>query len=279
MQRFTSSICWSCPECSHTNAQNILVPELNFMAGKSSDMSTGDWIEIICEECSVAYTGHVWVHASGTEFELEDPRRFSFTGDIPMYEPDEEYFEPADDPYSISREALDQLPKLLGSPSPASDEQFTNRLVFIGAIASLEAYLADTLINAVQSDTEVRRKLLENNNKLGSLPVSALELARDPGALTKRIVQELRGVLYHNLRTVTALYRDAFQLNLAPSKATRDILFQAIEKRHDCVHRNGRDKEGLKLTKFTDDHVRSVISTISATIDHIESELTKDLPF
>ncbi|MEQ8744109.1 hypothetical protein [Parasphingorhabdus sp.] len=279
MQSFTSHAYWTCPECDETNDQQIEVPELNFAAEKSSEMGVDDSTDIVCEHCDTEFSGHVWVNMGETSFEMEEPHKFSFSGDIPMYGPDEYDYDPPEDPHSIAREALAQLSSMVGTPGPANDTQFTNRLVFAGAVSSLEAYLGDTLINAVQDEVSVRDQLLTKNSILGSVKVTAAEMASDQEIMTKRIVQELRGYLYHNLSAVTALYKDAFDIDLAPSKAQRDLLFQAMPRRHDCVHRNGRNQEGEKQTDFTDEYVETVIKAIVSVVDHIEVKRLDDLPF
>lgn len=279
MQRFTTNIYWTCPECDNSNSQTVAVPELNFTAEKMSDMGVDDWTEIVCDKCKTAYSGQVYVNSGETHFEIEEPHQFEFSGDMPMYEPDEENYEPPDDPHSVAKEALGHLREMVGSKSPINDPQFTNRLIFSGAVSSLEAYLGDTLINAVIGQSEVRDTLLKANKQLGEIKFSAAELASDGNSIAKRIVSELRAVLYHNLKAVTVLYKDAFGLDLMPSKAQRDILFPAMVLRHHCVHRNGQDKDGNKLTDFDDAYVLKVIEAINEVIDHLEKELTKDLPF
>lgn len=279
MQQFTTNIYWACPECENTNSQTVSVPELNLMAEKMSDMGVDDWIEIACDQCETAYSGQVYVNSGETNFEIEEPHKFEFSGDMPMYEPDEEDYDPPADPHSVSKEALGHLGAMVGSQSPVNDPQFMNRLIFSGAVSSLEAYLGDTLINAVRGSSEVRERLLKSNKLLGELKFSAAELASDPETVAKRVIVELRAILYHNLKAVSALYKDAFGLNLMPSKPQRDILFPAMVMRHHCVHRNGQDKEGNKLADFTDDYVRRIIVAIGEVIDHLEGKLTEDLPF
>lgn len=274
MQQFKSHIDWTCPNCGHANHQHVVVPELNFAAEKSSDMSVQDQADIECDVCHSHFTGEVWVHPDHTSFDFNDPVQFSFTGDMPFYDPPEEdeFYEPADDPYSVAMEALKQLHTMVGSASPANDAQFTNRLIFAGAVSCMEAYLGDTLINAVQAETDVRTRLVSSNRAMGEITATAAEITADPDVVTKRIQRELRKVLYHSLEKVTALYRDAFRINLMPSKVERDVLFPAMVLRHHCVHRNGRDENGTRLTVFTDGYVRSVIATIGKVVTHIEDK-------
>lgn len=237
-------------------------------------MGTDEQTEIACDNCGTVYSGHVWVYADSTHFEITDPEEFEFYGDMPMYEPEE--FEPADDPHSIASEALTHLGSLVGTRSPQNDPQFTNRLVFAGAVSSLEAFLADTLINAVREDQDVRNRLASKNKPLGELQVSAAKLAADPDALANELVRYLKGLLFHDLKTANALYRDAFGITWYPSKVEADLIFPAMLHRHDCVHRNGRNKEGEKLEIFDNTYVQTFIAAVKKVIDHIEFH---DSPF
>lgn len=271
IQQFKSWAYWLCPICGHENAQNIVVPELNFSGERSSEMSVSGDTNIVCDKCGTEHKGEVWVHPDHTSFQMESPEEFSFVGDMPFYDPPEEDYAPAEDPDAVAREALRQLEAMVGVDGARNDPQFKNRLVFIGAISSMEAYLGDSLVNAVRRDKVVRDRLVGNNAKLGGVSVTAAELSKNPDALIEAIVRELRKVLYHNLSVVAALYKDAFAIDLTTSDAESGVLFPAMKLRHHCVHRNGRDESGAKLDDFTDDYVRSVIATIGAMITHIEN--------
>lgn len=243
-------------------------------------MAVDDQCEITCDNCELEYFGHVWVGPGSATFEIEEPHEFTIEGDMPMYGPDpDEPYEPPDDPHSIAREALYQLSSMIGTKGPENDPQFVNRLVFAGAVSSLEAYLGDTLINAVQSEEGVRKELLKKYPDLGGETFTAAELASDPEAISKRIVTRLKDVLFHNLGVATNLYKAAFGITLAPKKEVRDCLFLAMPKRHDCVHRNGRKKDGEKLTDFTDDYVKQTLDAIIEVVDHVENERLDGLPF
>lgn len=275
MQRFTTNLRWTCPECGNDNDQEIEVPELDFSGEKSSDMAVDDMAELVCGECETVYTGWVYVNPSETNFEMEEPHSFSVSGDIPMYEPVDDDYEPPTDPFSIIIEALGSLKKMLGAPTPESDGQFTNRLIFSGAISLFEAYIGDTLINAVNNEKEVRDKLVSANPKFKDLKIPAAQLVVDAEILTKLIIKELRSILYHKLEVVMRLYGDAFSINIFPSKELKDAMFAAVPKRHDCVHRNGNDTNGNKLTDFTDGYVLETINTIESVVYHVEKERTK----
>lgn len=44
--------------------------------------------------------------------------------------------------------------------------------------------------------------------------------------------------------------------------------------RHDCVHRNGTDKEGL-VHQFDETMIRDLAKNIAALVDHLEQETEK----
>jgi len=77
-------------------------------------------------------------------------------------------------------------------------------------------------------------------------------------------------ILYHNLAKVDVLYNIAFGvriLNLASDKPT---LFKAVMLRHDCVHRNGFDKNGNELKVFTKAFVQDAADLIKVFVENIE---------
>jgi len=280
VQNFTSRIHWQCPACGHVNDQEVDVPELNYAAEKTSDMAVDDQCDITCDGCDLEYFGHVWVGPGDATFEIEEPHEFTIHGDMPSYSPDpEDYYEPADDPHSIAREALGQLKSMIGTKGPVNDPQFMNRLIFAGAVSSFEAYLGDTLINAVQDEKDVQTNLLKENRIMGEEKFTAAELASDPDAVSKRIVSKLKDILFHNLSTATSLYAAALGIELMPEDQAKSKLYIAMKKRHDCVHRNGSDKDGNKLDDFTDEYVHETLDAIIAVIDRVEMERLAELPF
>jgi hypothetical protein len=57
-------------------------------------------------------------------------------------------------------------------------------------------------------------------------------------------------------------------LNLTPNKAE---LFTAVKLRHDCVHRNGFDKDGNELTVFTKAFVSETADLVRDFVESIEN--------
>lgn len=273
MQDFTSNISFRCPNCQHFNQQNISVPQLNFMAEKTSDMGVDDFVEIECDGCDTIYSGTVFVNAHSTFFQIDDPQTFEFEGDMPMYGPDPDEYIP-DDLCRIAEEGLGTLKSMIGKmPAPPGDQQFANRLIFAGAISAFEAYLGDTILHAVRKDDGVFISLATQNASLKDIKLTVAQMVAQPQLARTTVVRHLSNIIYHNLKVVIAIYQDAFKFDILPNKELRDRVFQAISYRHDCVHRNGCDKEGNRLELFDDEYVSGIMDSLCDAINYIEKEV------
>jgi len=67
------------------------------------------------------------------------------------------------------------------------------------------------------------------------------------------------------------LYEIALQLRILPLvESNKDDLFKAVSLRHDCIHRNGFDKDGNELTVFTKQFVQEQANLIRNSVEKIE---------
>ena len=61
-------------------------------------------------------------------------------------------------------------------------------------------------------------------------------------------------------------------LNLAADKSS---LFKAVLLRHDCVHRNGFDKDGKEINIFTKAFVQEAADLIKAFVEDIQKAVQR----
>lgn len=187
-----------------------------------------------------------------------------------VYDPD---YDLPDDPYSISMASLREASRLLLDRRSDYGGALLYRMIFSHLITALEAYLADTLIKAVLVDKAAMRRLLERDNELGKQRFSLGEIGKASNLVEKKVHEYLLSIRYHNLAKVDFLYKTALQvaiLDLSKDKAT---LFKAIEIRHDCVHRNGFDKEGNPLAVLTDQYVQETADLIMDFVEKINEQV------
>jgi hypothetical protein len=87
----------------------------------------------------------------------------------------------------------------------------------------------------------------------------------------KKVRKHLRGIMYHNLARVDVLYKIALGVRMLDLAADTKPLFAAVVLRHDCVHRNGADKDGRPLDVFTKTFVQQTADTIRDFVRSVEN--------
>ncbi len=285
MPRYQVEAEFDCPECSSEVATTVPVPEPNYAAEDGSDMTVFGDTYASCPGCGTEFHFSAWSGPHSCSLEFPDyPDRKVRVG-TPSYSSDEwENYATPESPYEIFVQSDAQLTEVLeeqGSPFDGAD--LINRMVFAHYIGALEAYLADTLLNAVETNERVFTKLLTSDDELRREKVGLVEVAKNPDWIKNRIRTYLRDVRWHNLAKADALYKVALDIDLFKILGTgKERLFVAVQRRHDCVHRNGFDVSGNRLTVFTAGYVRDLAKLVRRLVEgiHERMELAKvELPF
>ncbi len=177
------------------------------------------------------------------------------------HEPDDEpegwdYEEVPSDPFSIFKNSVSQARNLLSNPINPLENPLLNRMVFSHYITAMDAYLGDALLNEVMENPEAMNRLLKNAEGLADAKFSLTAIAQNPSIVHDETRKYLRSIIYHNLPKVEVLYNIAIGVKILELTNDKDSLFRAVHLRHDCVHRNGMDKNGNELTIFTREFVK-----------------------
>lgn len=184
----------------------------------------------------------------------------------------DEWFEPPppDDPFTFFMSSYHGSSDLLAQSGSADGGHLVNRLVFSHQVTALEAYLGDTLKNEVFRDRQAMQRLIDKDADLKIQKFTLAEIAKDPQLIERIVREHLRGIMYHNLPKVDVLYRIALEFRILNLAADKDSLFAAVLLRHDCVHRNGSDKDGQELRVFTKAFVQHTADSIRDLVQSIE---------
>lgn len=187
------------------------------------------------------------------------------------FEPDEwlDYSVP-DDPFAIFMSSYHHTGDLLADHGKDHGGFLLNRMVFSQQVTALEAYLGDTLISAVMSDAAAMQRLIEQDEKLVKEKFSLVEISKEPTLVERKVRGHLRSILYHNLAKVDVLYNIALGIRILEEAKDSVSLFKAVTLRHDCVHRNGFDKDGNELQVFTKQFVQDTADLIRDFVESIE---------
>jgi hypothetical protein len=178
-----------------------------------------------------------------------------------------------DNPFTVFMASYQQTSELLTNHGSDNGTDLLNRLLFSHQITALEAYLGDTLLNDVLRDNDAIARLIQKDSDLAQKKFTLNDIAADPNLVKKEVREYLRSILYHNLAKVDVLYGIALQLRILPLlvESSKKDLFQSVLFRHDCIHRNGFDKDGAALTIFTRQFVQEKSGLIKDFVQKIET--------
>jgi hypothetical protein len=194
-----------------------------------------------------------------------------------MFSPEEDDtwsgYEPPENPFEIFTETHAEMMELAEVDIRLSDPQLIFRMIFSQMIAAMEAYLADTLIGNLVGCLEPTRKLLAQDRHINQEKFTLSQLADNAELLQDTIRSYLRSILYHNIDRVRSLYRAGLDTEIKASDDDWAFLLEAIQHRHDCVHRNGYNAAGQRLAVFTREYIQQTGVVVSRLVNAIEERL------
>jgi len=179
-------------------------------------------------------------------------------------------YRPPDDPYSVFLDSYERTCELLTEQGGEDGNDVVNRMVFSHQVTAMEAYLGDTLTNEVIRDPDALQRLIQMADGLKDRKFSLLEIAGSQDLVLREVVSYLRAQIYHNLKKVDVLYNIALEVRPLMLAKDRSNLLKAIKLRHDCVHRNGVDKDGNKLNLFTTEFVQDAADLIRDYVNAVD---------
>lgn len=274
-----------CPMCGGRAECNVDVPEPHWgTAEKMSDLTSEGETEIVCNLCQNEFSAYVMNSSAGCYITLDEHPDTEVSADYAFFSPptDTDDWLNTDlplDPYEIFISSHYHLGDILseygvgGSGNLPHSALLINRMVFTQQVSALEAYLGDTLIKRVLDSEEALQKLLAQDKDLKDIKLSLACVSKNPNIVRDTVKNHLQETLFHNLAKVASLYKIALNIDIWPSQEIKKKLFTAITYRHDCVHRDGRDKNGQELLVFTSEYVREVLDAFSSFAKHISESL------
>ena len=267
-----------CPICDRYSLSHLKVPELH----PGTLVPAPRYTRVRCTHCGEFL--HVYVQAIDDHYEAEF---FEYDGEIdvrPVYPAlideieDWSTYEVPDDTKSVFLSHYNQTDALLGRFADQND--ILNRMIFVQNFSAFEVYLCNTLIKNVLGRVEFLNRFVAGANDLRNIKVPLNEIAMFGSStcldyIKSKVVFYLKSVVYHDFEKVRPFYIEAFGFDIFIDARIKTLLFNARNMRHDCVHRNGYDKEGKQNRLFTEYYVRQVAEAMLITVNHISDHLAE----
>ncbi|MBY5546367.1 hypothetical protein HFO61_05920 [Rhizobium leguminosarum] len=189
---------------------------------------------------------------------------------------DDDWDEPLPEPgaYGIFRDAMREWRSNVSAIGVPDGGSSRNRMLFSTLYSIVEAYLSDTIIGAALVDVSVQRHMLKLDG-LKDKQLSLETILDKPDIVREMVKTTLQGLSFHKLGQVNGMCQTAFGKPILPrNNDDRTLVMKSIDKRHDCVHRNGADKGGSKHTDITDDYLRKLATIFEEMAEALESAMS-----
>lgn len=258
------TITWNCPNCRKQNITQIVPPQPDFSAETDHDSQSQDDFDVECQHCNhqINVTMCTGMWSSWGEIDVDDE---DLIGVDDFIEPDDDYYDSVkiEDSHNDTLEILDAIEDL----SPEHQKKL-RMLLYANVITKMETFLCDTLKQYVMSDKEHKKRFVSTYKDFNDMNLKYSQIYEKYDSLDNVIKNKLNDILYHNIPKVNNVYKKVIGIDIKPD----DIVFKAIDKRHDIVHRNGKDKEG-NLLNISKDEVKELSEYMVDYINGIEEKI------
>lgn len=170
------------------------------------------------------------------------------------------------EPLRSLRGRLQRQLAILELDGPEATKALARQLVFAAIIGVLEAFLYEVAYFWIDSNEEALRAFVTGLPKFRQEKVAVADIFEQMENLKTRAKGHLQATVWHRWEHVAPIYRAALGVRL-PSV---EHFVDALEKRHDIVHRSGHDKAGAAIEMTADE-----IAALATRVEEFAVELEK----
>jgi hypothetical protein len=285
-QTFASHISMLCPNCEFQINDDLPVPEPDCMTvGETKTFLSECTEKVNCKNCKsqficqISFANGVWegslVKFPNHVVQLEPPR---------YWPPMDDWLRgpPSKSPYNDLTQTLAEVKSIVKKTGHQIGSSLINRMCFSQIISAFEAYLSDTLLNGVNNNFEKMAAVAETDLDLKKQKYSLTEVSKGKEFVSEQVVTHLRSLVYHNLPRIDPLFKAAFNTSIIKNSDDLRKFMSYINDRHNCVHRNGRNKDDEPPAKFTANFVLEAIEFILSISSELENNAEiqgEEIPF
>ncbi|MGO4355908.1 hypothetical protein AB4Z25_28695 [Rhizobium sp. RAF36] len=187
--------------------------------------------------------------------------------------------EPPHHPYDVFVRAFADAKTLASVVVHKSADQLMTRVVYQQFITLMEAFLGDTFIYVCERDDKMVRAIIMKIGRFKDVKVPIRAIAAAPEQyLRSQLMPWVRGLSWHDTEIADKLSIAVFGKSVFPDDATRQAIVQAVEVRHDLVHRNGRMKDSNEYRVLDEDDIHEVAMNVRSLVEHVNHLFLEWLP-
>lgn len=184
--------------------------------------------------------------------------------DIKSFQEHQELLREETDLHISCQESVLEIKNLSASQPENSPLQ---RMCYSSLITAMEAYLGDILKREIFSRPNVKQRFVASYEPFKNQKFKLSELYEKLSKIDKEIKDALDGLSLHKIDAAKNIFSNT--LNTTFPDNFLPLLGEAVQRRHDIVHRNGKDKEGELISILHADvtELAGVVLEFTSTID------------
>ncbi|MDR6679514.1 hypothetical protein J2W58_003730 [Pseudomonas psychrotolerans] len=148
-----------------------------------------------------------------------------------------------------------------------------SRLLYANIITALETYLSDTLKKQVLSRLSIKRRFVQSNDAFKE-KIFVQDIFRRLDSLNDEICITIDTMSFHNIDKAISVYKAVLDTDFP--KTLIAPLKNAVEIRHNIVHRNGKTTLG-EIVDVSSDDVVALAELARSTVTHIDKQIKDGL--
>ena len=250
---------FDCDKCGeHIESEEITVPSPNYGADRVGDSQVEEEGYAVCNNCSKEFEIDIFVTYAGASGNINNlPYDYHVeveeNGDS---EEEELYWEIAStEQLKTFQKHLESVNNLLGHPLAEQTEFSLFVMLYAHIVAATELFLSSVFIREVTNSEELTRKLVESDPYFTDKCFKLTDIYKENEKLKATVATYLKDLIFHKLEKIKPMYKSVLGFDFG----NISWLFRAVQKRHDCVHRAGYNKEGTKIT-VTSDEIKELMT-------------------
>jgi len=164
--------------------------------------------------------------------------------------------------FAVFRENITRIKK-----SFDKENELVNQLLFANIITILEVYLQNSLLDLLSNDKKLLEKLTKSSKFKTNKITLTKALLNDMNIYLKEL---LKNIVFHNMPDVCLLYKEVLNIEIEYKKD--ESIINAIEKRHDIIHRNGYSKKAEKIN-ISIEYIKETLEKVNEVVSKIDTQI------
>lgn len=171
--------------------------------------------------------------------------------------------------FSAFTKNIQNIQEIAGVKTEGDAEVHLLGMLFVNVITAMETYLSDLFINEVLNNNEKLVAFVESNPDFQSQTFKLSEVFKKHSAIEQEVKSYLLGLMWHNIAKVKPMFKDSLDTEFPKDMSG---IFKAVKKRHDLVHRAGKDKDGNTVS-VTREELSDLINSVTGIVGHINEQI------